>query len=149
MKKLFVIVLLCSLISFSFAQNIQEKDGKYYKEGKEYSGIFEKNEEGTFLKMNIVNGLLDGITMLYFDNKKQKEQRSYKEGKFDGLWITWNDQGKKMAEANYKEGKKHGKWLVWDDKGTLRYEMYYEEGVRKGKWIMWDESGKLISEQVY
>lgn len=149
MKKYLVLISFILFSSIIYAQKLEEKDGLYYNENKLYTGLFEKKDNDAITKMNILDGKLEGITIVFYLSGQKKEQQSYKNSIFDGLWITWNENGQKLAEANYKDGNKNGKWFIWDEKGTLRYEMNYENGQRKGKWVMSDENGKLISEKEY
>ncbi len=130
---------------------LEYRDGYYYKNGMLYTGTHVyRYEEGTVkMEMNVRNGLLDGITRVYFPNGIQQEQRCYQDGEIDSLWITWNEKGVRIGEARYRLGKKEGFWYIWDDNGTKRYEMFYKDGSKAGTWYMWDENGILVSEKNY
>jgi antitoxin component YwqK of YwqJK toxin-antitoxin module len=151
-KKIFIVFISLFLLNHLSGQEVLQKDGKYFgADGKLYTGVFKEfDEKGNVLTENNVNqGILDGITLLYYNSGAKKEQRSYLKGKKDGLWINWNENGVKTAEARFTDGKKDGFWYIWDEKGTKRYEMFYKEGQKKGTWYIWDETGKLITEQKY
>ncbi len=146
---LVLMFLVCSQQAFSQSENLEYRDGYYYKNGMLYSGTHSTlNEQGGVeMEMQVRNGLLHGFTKIYYVNGQQKEQRYYTEGKMDSLWINWNEKGVKLGEARYKMGVKHGVWYIWDDNGQKRYEMYYTEGRRSGVWKMWNENGGLVSEK--
>jgi antitoxin component YwqK of YwqJK toxin-antitoxin module len=151
-KKILLIFCSLFLLGSLSAQEVQLKNGKYYShDGILYSGLYKEfNANKTLLsETNISAGLLDGISIYYYDSGSKKEQRSYTKGLKDGLWINWNESGKKTAEARFNEGKKDGYWYIWDEKGTKRYEMFYKSGEKSGTWYIWDETGKQVTEQKY
>ena len=149
MKKLLFIPFI--FMNYLVSSQIGEgEDGLYYDGNKEiYSGEYTEkfDNDSLKLKMNVLNGELDGDVEYYFENGLKKEIRAYKNGEMYGTWLTWNESGIKIAEANYKNNKKDGKWLVWDEKGIKRYEMQYENGKKVGVWYIWDENGVLINEK--
>jgi antitoxin component YwqK of YwqJK toxin-antitoxin module len=135
--------------AFTQADNLEYRDGYYFKNGMLYTGTHtvHYDQGGIEMEMQVRNGLLNGFTKIYYLNGQQKEQRYYTEGKMDSLWINWNEQGVKLGEARYKMGAKHGGWVIWDDNGQKRYEMYYTDGRKTGMWRMWNENGELVSEK--
>lgn len=153
-KKLSIpILLFFILVNTLNAQEVLLKKGKYIirETGKSYTGTFKEYDYDKRLlsETGIKDGLLDGITTIYFPSGAKKEIRSYLGGQKHGIWTTWNEAGGKTAEASFTNGKKDGSWYVWDDKGTKRYEMFYKNGEKKGVWIIWDDSGKIISREEF
>ncbi|WP_436415536.1 toxin-antitoxin system YwqK family antitoxin [Petrimonas sp.] len=163
MKKLYLI-LLSGLFAFStFSQQSSQSagspmlylsDGMYFTDATQinlYTGDYrELHDNGTIrLEMQIKNGVPEGAYMVYFENRKPKEVRSYKEGKLHGLWRTYDISGQLISEAEYKMGRKHGTWRIWDELGAQRYEMNYYEGNKTGIWRMWDEKGNMVDEKRY
>lgn len=135
-------------------QKIYLNNGYYYADQKQirfYTGTYrEYYDNGTLrLEIQIKDGLPQGSYIVYFENRKPKEIRSYNNGKLHGLWRTYDISGQLLSEAEYQNDKKHGTWRVWDELGTLRYEMIYYQGNRIGVWRMWDENGNLIDERKY
>ncbi|MCD4663939.1 MAG: hypothetical protein K8R68_01635, partial [Bacteroidales bacterium] len=99
------IIFLLLLFSVSgFSQDLEFRDGHYYKKGMLYTGTHTAyfDNGNPKIERNIKNGLEDGLVITYFENEGKQEQRSYKEGLKDGLWITWNEKGVKTGEAPYK-----------------------------------------------
>ena len=147
---LLVLSLLCGgLVS---AQLIQKEDGRYYDtRGELYSGTYyEYYPSGVKrIEMNVLNGMKDGETKLFYENEQIQEIRVFKANAMHGQWITYNEQGVKVGVASYADGLKDGKWEIYDDKGVKRYEMFYKKGAKAGVWRIWDEAGNLVSEKKY
>jgi len=150
----FTLLLFCFIMAGAlFAQDVILKDGKYVtaRKGTPYTGIHQEFDEQHVLigEHSITNGLLNGLTVIYYPSGTKKEERSYKEGKKDGTWVNWNEDGIRVAEARFRDGKKDGFWYIWDDKGVKRYEMFYTMGEKKGTWIIWDEKGQIVTREEY
>ena len=133
---------------------IYEVNGYYFSDPKQtqfYTGDYrEFYDNGTVkLEMRIKNGQPDGAHVIYFENRRPKEVRSYREGKLHGLWRTYDIAGQLISEANYVDGNKEGIWRIWDELGALRYEMSYTNNKKSGSWKMWDDKGNLVDEKKY
>ncbi len=159
LKACLAVLLLVALTAYA-QQHVQENpqiyqsSGVYYRDKAQtipYTGDYrEYYNNGTLkLEIQIGNGVPEGAYVIYFENRKPKEVRSYKKGKLHGLWRTYDVSGVLLSEAEYSDGEKHGTWRIWDKNGTLRYEMSYHSGKRTGTWRMWDEKGKLTEERKY
>jgi antitoxin component YwqK of YwqJK toxin-antitoxin module len=152
MKKIILITGICILfLNAAKAQEIQEIEGVYFKDGQLYTGEFTSRYENGMVKMTakIVAGKKEGIVQIFFENGQLNEIRSYKNNLMDGTWEMYNIYKIKVSVANYKDGLKHGKWMIYDDKGTLLYDMEYNNGEKTGTWKKFDETGKLVSERKY
>lgn len=133
---------------------IYSSGGFYYKDRAQtefYTGNYrEYYDNGTLrLEIQISDGVPEGTYVVYFENRKPKEIRSYLQGKLHGLWRSYDVSGQLISEAEYKNDKKHGTWRIWDELGIQRYEMNYYEGRKIGIWRMWDEKGGLVDEKRY
>jgi antitoxin component YwqK of YwqJK toxin-antitoxin module len=143
----FIFFTICSV----YSQDIKEIDGVYYKGSTPYTGkYFASFENGKpKIEINLIDGLKDGVTKVYFETGELNEIRSYKKNIMDGDWFTYNENKIKVAEAHYLDGKKNGKWYIWDENGTLIYELEYTSGKKTGIWKNYDTTGKLINERSY
>jgi hypothetical protein len=152
-RKLTLLLFCILLADLMFAQDVILKEGKYVtaKKGTLYTGTHKEYDDQHILigEHSIIDGLLHGLTVIYYPSGAKKEERSYKEGKKDGVWTNWNETGTKVAEARFKDGKKDGFWYIWDDQGMKRYEMFYAMGEKKGAWIIWDDKGQIVSRTEY
>ena len=133
---------------------LYQSGGIYYRDKAQknpYTGDYrEYYDNGTIkLEMQIGNGVPEGTYVIYFENRKPQEIRSYRGGKLHGLWRTYDISGQLISEAEYRTGEKHGTWRIWDELGTQRYEMNYYNGKKTGTWRMWNEKGELIDEKRY
>ena len=129
-------------------------NGYYFTDPEQhhvYTGDYrEYYENGTLrLEVSIKNGTPEGTYVIYFDNRRPHEVRSYRDGKLHGIWRTYDRSGQLLSEAEYLDGRKHGTWRIWDELGTQRYEMQYDHGRKAGTWRMWDEQGRLIEDKTY
>lgn len=161
---IFSAIVFVVIISFDYAiaQNGStgnkgvpvESEGLFFtdvSQTKLFSGFFREFYPGGDLKMEmfIKDGKPEGPYVIYYENARIKEVRSYHYGIYHGLWRSYNENGMLISQAEYYDGKKNGAWMVWDDNGIKRYEMSYDMGKKSGTWYMWDEKGKLISEKKY
>lgn len=147
-----VLTLMGVVISLlAGGQNLEIRDGIYYKDNKPYSGPYKESGAGgkTTARLMLHKGQLNGRTILYDESGNKRELRSYHAGLKDGKWMTWTSAGHKMARAGYKDGLKHGNWYIWDEQGQLRYSMIYKDGNKTGTWRIWDEQGILVMEKSY
>jgi len=143
------IMLLFSLMVVG--QDISEKEGVYYQNGKPYSGVLNEYYPNGKVKteLNLKNGLKVGRVKIFSEKGQLAEIRSFKKNEMHGTWVVYNEKGMKTSIANYKNGLKHGKWIIWNDNGILIYELYYTKGEKSGTWKSYDESGSLLSERKY
>jgi antitoxin component YwqK of YwqJK toxin-antitoxin module len=143
------------LIFFSFnmsAQLMRVENAKYFDSNHNlYTGKYEEfyDNGNKKLEMYLNNGELDSVTILYFENGKINELRSYKKGLMHGKWETYNSKSVKLAEAWYRNDKKDGIWRIWDENGTLRYEMPYSNGIKIDTWKIFNEKGELIDQKKF
>ena len=152
MKK--IMLLWISLIVFSgiSAQQLNEKDGKYYNtDGSAFSGSIQEKYDNGIVKMtaSVESGLLQGEVIFYNTDGILAEKGNYTSGKKHGAWYQYNAKGTKTGEAHYVNGQKDGVWTIWDDNGVQRYHMVYAMGKKIDVWKMWDENSNLVSERVY
>lgn len=152
MIRIFTISVFMMMIISSYGQARLNSDGLYYDEqGNLFTGVSYDYYSDSLTRSvtELVEGRLDGLTKLYFDNGQIEEIRSFNKGMMNGKWERWNRQNIRIAEASYVDNIKDGKWYIWDDNGTLRYDMTYKLGVKTGTWLMFDDKGKLISQKDY
>jgi antitoxin component YwqK of YwqJK toxin-antitoxin module len=150
MKKLVLPFLLILILTNTLAaQEVFRKNDKYLlrSNGKPYTGVNKEYDDDNRLvsETTVREGILDGITTIYYPTGAPKEVHVYKDGKKEGTWKNWNEDGRQIAEAGFKDGKKDGFWYIWDDQGVKRYEMFYIGGEKKGTWVVWDEKGNVVS----
>jgi antitoxin component YwqK of YwqJK toxin-antitoxin module len=151
MKRLIPLALIIFSLNVN-AQLIRVENAKYFDSKHDlYTGHYEEFYENgnKKLEMNLRNGEQDSTTILYFEDGKINEVRSYKNGLMHGKWATFSTRGEKIAEAWYRNDKKDGIWYIWDEKGVLRYVMPYSNGVKTGMWKIFNEKGEIVIEKTF
>ena len=88
----------------------------------------------------------------YISYKKNGEMESKGEFKNDEPWegflITIDDKGEKK-EGNYKNGKRHGRSVTFWSNGNLKYDTESKNGVFHGKFKSYYENGSIKSDSNY
>ena len=152
MKYHLTLLIVSGLFASSKAQLVRVENAKYFDSNHnlftgKYEEFFENGNKK--LEMYLKNGEQDSISILYFEDGKINEIRSYEQGLMHGKWETYNSKGLKLAEAWYRNDKKDGIWRIWDESGILRYEMPYSNGQKIGTWKIYNEKGELITSKVF
>ena len=115
MKKKLIPILILINYSVSYSQNflninhLLRYEDKYYKRFNmsPYTGIVFKLSSNTWsktLEAEIVNGVLDGSYLEWYDYKRKKERGSYLNGKPHGLFLSWYYSGNQKSETHYVDG---------------------------------------------
>ena len=82
-------------------------NGYYFTDPEQhhvYTGDYrEYYPNGTLrLEVSIKNGTPEGTYVIYFDNRRPHEVRSYRDGKLHGTWRTYDRSGQLLSEAEYR-----------------------------------------------
>jgi antitoxin component YwqK of YwqJK toxin-antitoxin module len=146
-----VIVFIVVALNIS-GQIVRVENAKYFDTKHNlYNGKYEEfyDNGNNKLVMFLKNGEQDSTTLLYFEDGKINEIRSYKNGLRHGKWETYNSKGQKLAEAWYRNDKKDGIWRIWDENGILRYKMPYSNDERIGEWFIYNEKGEILDQKIF
>lgn len=106
-----------------------------------------KRFEG-FVKQGVLDGeytrFTDGIGGSYV-----REKGSYIEGILNGLVVLYQAPEKKWFEINVTEGKFHGPLTVYHLSGAVSESCQFDNGLRVGQCKLYSSDGKLIVEGSY
>lgn len=92
-----------------------------------------------------IDGKLDGIVMLYYDNGQLKSEIEYASGKRNGLYRFYSREGKLLEQGHYKEGVPVGTYQQWDQNGRLELKIIsHSNGLFD--LTRWNERGDVIKE---
>ena len=152
MKKTVAFIFFIFLsVLFVKGQDILEKEGIYYQNGKRYTGVLTEYYSNGQVKtmLNLRKGLKNGEVKIFSEKGRLVEIRSFKNNEMHGKWVVFNGEGMKTSLAGYKNGQKHGKWMIWNDKGILIYVLFYSNGQKTGTWLSYDEEGNLKNKRKY
>src|SRR5574343_1309413 len=100
MRKIFIYIFIVVVSANGWAQRsrIIQSDGLFFTDSTQtalYSGEFKEyfGSGALKLEMNIKDGKPEGAYIVYFENGKPNEVRSYRNGDYHGLWRTYNEAG--------------------------------------------------------
>jgi antitoxin component YwqK of YwqJK toxin-antitoxin module len=118
-------------------------------EGKERIGkwLFYNTDGKTILsEENYENGLLYGVSKIFFKSGELAEVLHYKSGKLEGNAKRFSDEGVLLEELNYSNGKLNGLATFYDTKGNIIYTGMYENDEKIGEWKYYKD-GKTEDEK--
>lgn len=100
----------------------------------------------------MVNGEMNGLLKVYYENGQLKKTGNYKNGSASGKFTEYDENGNKTFEYNQANGKKNGKLISYEN-NEISYSTHYIDDVQNGERIEYyydEETGrcylKLISE---
>jgi antitoxin component YwqK of YwqJK toxin-antitoxin module len=100
----YIIIIISALTFFASCKNnvaLTEKNGKYYLNGKIFSGTaveYYTNGNRAY-EGKIVNGLREGKWDWYYENGVTRLEENYSNGKLTGKKIAWDESGKIVFEG--------------------------------------------------
>jgi antitoxin component YwqK of YwqJK toxin-antitoxin module len=124
--------------------NLALKNGIYYFHKKAYSGYIKEMYATSQVKcvFSFQNGKQQGLSLVYFQNGKLLESRSYKQGKSFGRHYGFWENGNQRFDYNYRDDRREGLQKQWYESGGaycfLNFKADREEGMQKA----WRENGK-------
>ena len=93
----------------------------------------------------IVNGEINGVLKVYYENGKLKKTGYYKNSLADGNFVEYDEEGNKTYEYYQSNDKKNGKLTAYED-NKISYSTHYKDDIQNGERIEYyydDESGRL------
>lgn len=147
-------------------------DGRYYYQGKPFSGqVFDLHENGKLkFEMNLIDGKKDGPLKKFNESSKLIEQENYDHGLKHGIFLKYFNDGRLEHQKIYIRDTMDGQWIIHDGLysiNTVTYKMGVKEGYYKsvdpygdiegtfhnnlevGVWKEYDFYKRLISEKEY
>ena len=86
----------------------------------------------------------DGVLTLFgYDEGKNLEQVTLRNGLENGPFMQWGYDGSIKAEGNYVAGLKDGQWVRFGRDGS-RQEEQWEMGKPPGRWIRWSGTQEVL-----
>jgi antitoxin component YwqK of YwqJK toxin-antitoxin module len=106
--------------------------------------------DGTLLReTDLVEGVKEGTSILYYPDQKIHTIVSYKEGKIEGLSRTFDEQGVLRDLFNYKNDLLEGPYEFYDSKGVLFEKGFFLNGKKEGEVNFFVETGEVIRKENY
>lgn len=73
----------------------------------------------------------------------------YVNGKEEGMWVNYWEDGKEKNIVSFKNGLLYGKWEFYFLIGKFNIFGNYKEGEKIGEWISFFENGKFKDILIY
>lgn len=143
----------CSCHEVFISENELQNDIFYYEdEIKPYTGVCLtqfKNAEGIKAKRTYKEGIMNGITMIYYPDGTLNKKGMYKNGEYHGKWEGWFQDGTKSFEINHSEGKLDGEYITYYANGEIKEKGTYKANSKSGSWQYFDKRGNLVEQKTY
>lgn len=123
---------------------VHVEDTIYYQ-NKPFSGIqfaLYPNGDTAFVKP-FHEGLEEGVSKQWYENKKLAEERLYIAGKKEGIHRGWWPDGKPKFSYEFNNGEFDGVIKEWYSNGHIFKTFHFIAGYEEGSQQMWWINGKI------
>lgn len=156
MQRLFVLFsLFFGLIASSLFGQIPSSPKASRTEGSRVNGL----KEGIWLvyypdgkimaREEYLHDQLSGLSIGYFPDGQISYKEQWKEDlQQDSAWY-FHPNGKLHRKGRYEGGSYEGIWKTWDENGTLVQQLNYHLGLPDGLFKSWFPSGQMEQEGFY
>ena len=105
--------------------------------------LYNGSVDGPLLKLNKINGTVDGIFEKYYDNGQLEYKGTFKSGQLDGVFERYFSNGQLNIRAEYKDGVLNG---MYEGRGI---KVKYKNGNYDGIYERYNNNNKLIERIEY
>lgn len=136
----------------AFEKKIIDWQRILFKDGKAFNGIYKDSYkfDNDFLtsEENYIDGILNGVSKIYYSNGNLRSIQNYKNGKEIGIAKTYHKNGLLCSEINYGDGEADFKdWKEYYENGLLKFDVDNSEG--NMKWKEYYNNGNLACEHIF
>lgn len=119
-------------------------NGIYYLKGQAYSGYIKREYPGVGTESinGILNGMLHGRSVSYYEGGQTREVRMYRQNKSFGRSYGFWEDGKMKFEYYYLDDKREGSNKQWYKGGTPYAFLNFKDDKEEGLQQAWRENGK-------
>jgi antitoxin component YwqK of YwqJK toxin-antitoxin module len=133
-----------------FANGLKMASGSYLNEKKDSIWQFFNETDGTLVsEENYTEGLINGLSKVFYPDSVVSEIHFYKNGVADGQWEQYYFDGKIKLRGTYEAGDKQGLFNTFYNSGQLMITGQYNEGHQDGTWIYFNEKGDVSKKEIY
>jgi len=93
-----------------------------------------------------VDGLKHGEEKAYYQSGALRSIGNWSNGLIDGVTEVYFEDGSLMIRMNFIDGMREGKAVRYYQSGQLAVESYFKNDFLEGKSKVWYESGELLEE---
>lgn len=94
-----------------------------------------------------LNGKLNGVRKVFYNQGAIAEETTYKIGKKEGLYKKYAENGVVLEESNYKNNEYHGLAVFKDAEGKITAKGTFTNGKKTGIWEFL-ENDKMIKKNM-
>ena len=94
--------------------------------------LYNGSVNGPLLKLNKINGTLDGAFEKYYSNGQLESKRFFKNGELDGVVEKYYSNGQLESKGIFKNGELDGVVEKYFSDGRLETRAEYKEGILNG-----------------
>ena len=156
MKKLYPLLFVLFFISVGLSEdkvsfeNLIKRGSKFYKlnDDKPFTGLvfkFHEKSEVKEFEFQVLDGLVNGIFLGWYENGLKNFEGNMKDGEPDGLHTEWYENGLKKSEKTYNNGEEEGLYTEWYPNG----KPYKEKNYKNGNETFYFYDGGKYSESLY
>ncbi|WP_460951475.1 toxin-antitoxin system YwqK family antitoxin [Spirosoma daeguense] len=137
--------IIPSIFSNSNLTGWQRSEGRLWLNNKPFSGwqySLSTSGDTTFMGAYF-DGKAEGQHRSWYENRKQKEVRQYKNGWQEGEQRGWFESGKPAFVYHFQNDMYQGNRKEWLANSRLIYDGNYREGQEEGAQRQWFADGSL------
>ena len=108
--------------------------GLYISEQKEQLWKYYDFRENLIREENYKNGMLEGLTTLFYRDGSVLEKTTYVADKKEGNSTQYYRNGQLKVSAHYKGGKLDGIYTLYNSEGVKKYQGKYSNDIKEGIW---------------
>lgn len=119
-------------------------EGKYsnhLKEGK-WQFFSPTNEDLLIREEEYSRDKKEGISVVYYPDRKVAEKINYKSGLRHGEYLKFYPDGTLMLRTSYTKGMADGKFEAFFENGKPEMTGEYRNNLREGQWIIYRKDGR-------
>jgi antitoxin component YwqK of YwqJK toxin-antitoxin module len=93
-------------VIFAEFEDIGWEDELYTKDGKPFTGVMSKHEDGKLMgRYHITDGKLNGMVEEWWPNGVRNTLKTFRDGKQDGVSTYWDEAGEPTKVISYNNGE--------------------------------------------
>jgi len=101
------------------------------------------------VNIEYVDGLKHGEEKAYYKSGALRSVGHWSNGLIDGITEVYFEDGSLMIRMNFVDGMREGKAVVYYQSGQLAVESYFKNDLLEGESKVWYESGELYGEEEF
>ena len=145
MNKLLLQIVALSLV-FGCAEQKKSKDDSFIFL-EEHSYVVDNINGIPYYKLRENNKIMHGYYVIANDYGKS-EELNLVNGVQQGVSMVFHNNNEVFSKTHYKNGKPHGFEHTYYMSGALNTKKQFENGIATGKFISYYETGQLSSESI-